>query len=50
MSTRGALGEPEHHRVGNQAPLGQPQVEVERAEGEAADDQEEQQPGDQLAG
>ena len=50
-STRGSdLGKAEHHRIGHQAPLGEPQVAVEHAEGEAADAKEEQQPGDQLAG
>ena len=47
---RRRLDEPEHHRVGDQAALGDPEVEVEQAEGQTADDQEDQHPGDELAG
>ena len=42
--------DPEHDRVGNQAPLPGPQVQVEHPGGQPPGPQEEQRPGGQLAG
>ena len=47
---RARAAELEHDRVGDEAPLRDPQVQVEHADGQPARGQEEQHPGGQLAG
>src|SRR6185503_5788147 len=44
------LGKAEYHRIWHQSPLGQPEVAIEYAEGDAGDSHEEQQSGEKRPG